>query len=75
MTINTDKLGWLVAAALAGAMSVGALSGFQGNTAPKFASVRATRSSRGSTAPKASRAALASRGAETKSIATTMPGT
>jgi outer membrane protein len=39
MTINTDKLGWLVAAALAGAMSVGALSGFQGNTAPKFASV------------------------------------
>lgn len=39
MTIKTDKLGWLVAAALAGAMSVGALSGFQGNTAPKFASV------------------------------------
>jgi Skp family chaperone for outer membrane proteins len=39
MTIRTDKLGWLVAAALAGAMSVGALSGFQGNTAPKFATV------------------------------------
>lgn len=39
MTIKTEKLGWLVAAALAGAMSVSALSGFQANTAPKFATV------------------------------------
>ncbi len=39
MTIKTDKLGWLVAAALAGAMATGALSGFQANTAPKFANV------------------------------------
>ena len=39
MTINTDKLGWPIAAALAGAMAMGALSGFQANTAPKFATV------------------------------------
>lgn len=39
MTLNTDKLGWIVAAALAGAMTFGALSGFQGNAAPKFANV------------------------------------
>ncbi len=38
MNLNSNKLGWLVAAALAGAMAVGALSGFQG-TAPKFATV------------------------------------
>lgn len=38
MNLNSNKLGWLVAAALAGAMSFGALSGFQG-TAPKFATV------------------------------------
>lgn len=39
MTIHKDKLGWLVAAALAGAMATSALSGFQANTAPKFATV------------------------------------
>lgn len=39
MTINTDKLGWLVAATLFGAISFGALSGFQANAAPKFATV------------------------------------
>ncbi|RYG19164.1 OmpH family outer membrane protein [bacterium] len=38
MTLNTQKLGWIVAAALAGVMSLSALSGFQ-NTTPKFATV------------------------------------
>jgi Skp family chaperone for outer membrane proteins len=37
MTINKQNLGWLVAAALGGVLATGALSGFQGNTAPKFA--------------------------------------
>ena len=39
MTIDTSKLGWPVAAALAGVLAMGALSGFQGNTAAKFATV------------------------------------
>ena len=43
MTIKIDKLGWPVAAALAGAMATSALSGFQANTAPKFATVDMTK--------------------------------
>lgn len=39
MTIDLTKLGWPVAAALLGAMAFGSLSGFQANTAPKFAVV------------------------------------
>ena len=39
MTIDKDKLGWIVAAALGGVMATGALSGFQATPAPKFATV------------------------------------
>ena len=39
MTIKIDKLGWPVAALLTGAIAASALSGFQANTAPKFATV------------------------------------
>lgn len=39
MTIKIDKLGWPVAALLGGMMAMGALSGFQAGTAPKFATV------------------------------------
>jgi Skp family chaperone for outer membrane proteins len=39
MTIRRNQLGWLVAAALAGVLAVGALSGFQANTTLKFGTV------------------------------------
>jgi Skp family chaperone for outer membrane proteins len=39
MTIDSSRLGWLVAAALGGVLATVALSGFQANTAPKFATV------------------------------------
>lgn len=39
MTIDTSKLGWPVAALLAGVLAVGALSGFQGSANLKFATV------------------------------------
>ena len=39
MTIDPSKLGWPVAAALAGVLAVSALSGFQGSTNLKFATV------------------------------------
>ena len=39
MTIDTSKLGWPVAALFAGVLAIGALSGFQGGTTLKFATV------------------------------------
>ncbi|GEM_PF-1192776 len=39
MTIDTSKLGWPVAAVFAAVFAATALSGFQANTAPKFAVV------------------------------------
>ena len=49
MTIHTEKLGWPVAAALAGAMAMAALSGFQASPALKFATVDIGRVFDGST--------------------------